>query len=560
MYFLTVIFIVLFSIQACICDDRGPEVETPLGIIRGTVETSVEGNPYSSFEGIPFAKPPVGELRFEEPVPIEPWLGVWNATNTHICLQTNLKGDLPILGTEDCLYLNVYVPGKTIDVNQSYPVNVHFHGGGFMMGSGDMMANSQFLMDSKNIILVSVNYRLSAFGFLSTEDEEIPGNNGMKDQVLALKWVRDNIRFFGGDSKAVTLTGYSAGGASVHLHYLSPLSRGLFAKGISHSGTAINPWVIKENPLVFAKRLADDVGCSISSTKQIKECLKTRPATVIIDKIRYYLEFGHMPFSPFAVVIDDKSKNPFLPEHPYDLMKNKKVFDAPWIASVTRDEGILPAGYYCEDKVLEEINKNFLEKAQLLLDYNYTLPMGKRSKVATQLKEYYFGKGKDINQQNFYRLVELFSHRLFTIGVEIATKLQSEAMESPVYFYYFNYDKSSNKVSKYFCNTKNIGGVSHCDDTVFAYGFYVLNAFSESDKKMRKNFKRLIETFITEDEPSFDENIKWMPTKGNELTYLNITDSDDIRLLKTTSLYPESVWADVNNAELYHMKSYSDEL
>lgn len=164
----------------------------------------------------------------------------------------------------------------------------------------------------------------------------------MKDQVVALKWVNDNIEYFGGNPNSITLTGMSAGAASVHLHYLSPLSKGLFQRGMSHSGTALNPWVIKENPLVFAKNLSASVGCPESPSKELKECIKRRPSNLLLEKSGIFKEYQQMPFSPFAVVIDGYSKNPFLPENPYQMLLKKKVADLPWLASMTRDEGIFP--------------------------------------------------------------------------------------------------------------------------------------------------------------------------------------------------------------------------
>nr|CAH7765727.1 unnamed protein product [Callosobruchus chinensis] len=129
------------------------------------------------------------------------------------------------LGEEDCLYINVYVPktrsGKLLDVV------AHIHGGAFMVGFSQEFIGDKYIMD-KDVIVVSFNYRLGALGFLSTEDDVVPGNNGLKDQALALKWIQEHIEAFGGNPKSVTLTGFSAGAASVHFHYFSPYSVGLF--------------------------------------------------------------------------------------------------------------------------------------------------------------------------------------------------------------------------------------------------------------------------------------------------------------------------------------------
>lgn len=125
-------------------------------------------------------------------------------------------------------------------------------------------------------------------GFLSTEDTVVPGNMGMKDQVMALKWVKDNIQYFGGNPNSITLVGMSAGGSSVHLHYMSPLSNGLFNRGFSMSGTALNPWVLAENSLQKAKQLASSLGCNMVTTREMIDCLRYRPARQIVQNVQQF--------------------------------------------------------------------------------------------------------------------------------------------------------------------------------------------------------------------------------------------------------------------------------
>lgn len=123
-------------------------------------------------------------------------------------------------------------------------------------------------------------------GFLSTEDDVVPGNMGLKDQSMALKWVHDNIESFGGDPKKITLIGLGTGGASVHYHYFSPLSAGLFQNGISLSGTALNYWANRRNNLDRTKKLGKAVGCSTSDTKELVECLKKSSADSIVKAVK----------------------------------------------------------------------------------------------------------------------------------------------------------------------------------------------------------------------------------------------------------------------------------
>lgn len=145
------------------------------------------------------------------------------------------------IGDEDCLYLNVFTPEKP-QVGKQLPVMVWIHGGGFANGCGNQEWYGPDYLVPKGVILVSINYRLAAFGFLSFANTECPGNFGLKDQSLGLKWVQQNISAFGGDPNNVTIFGESAGSASVHYQVLSPLSRGLFQKAIAQSACSINPF------------------------------------------------------------------------------------------------------------------------------------------------------------------------------------------------------------------------------------------------------------------------------------------------------------------------------
>lgn len=203
---------------------RNPVLKTEIGDVQGFTMKTIGGRDIYAFEGVPFAEPPIGRLRFRNPVPKKWSSGIINSvpTGNKNCIQTDLSRFFAVTGDEDCLYLNVYTP--EVDEFAELPVVVFFYGGAFLFGSKDQYGPAYML--DHNVILVTVNYRLGALGFLSTGDEVSPGNYGLKDQSLALKWVTQNINRFGGNPAKITLMGQSAGGASVHLHMLSKLSRG----------------------------------------------------------------------------------------------------------------------------------------------------------------------------------------------------------------------------------------------------------------------------------------------------------------------------------------------
>ncbi|KAE8572951.1 hypothetical protein A483_HHAL011677 [Halyomorpha halys] len=201
----------------------GPDLTISQGRLRGRVLNSRNGRKYFAFNSIPYAQPPVGNLRFMPPLPANNWSGLLDATKASpICYQWDYAKSVA-KGQEDCLYLNVYTP-KT--KNSSLPVMIYIYGGGFKVGDAGPAESSQYFMD-EDVVLVIPNYRLDRLGFLSLEDEIIPGNMGLKDQALALDWVRKEIRAFGGNPDLVTIFGNSAGGASAHYLCSAPRLSGI---------------------------------------------------------------------------------------------------------------------------------------------------------------------------------------------------------------------------------------------------------------------------------------------------------------------------------------------
>ncbi|NXD08265.1 SASB hydrolase, partial [Nothocercus nigrocapillus] len=228
-----------------------PEVVTKYGRIQGNrVRVNAAKRSVDVFLGLPFAKPPVGPLRFSEPQPPEPWEGVRNATSyPPMCLQdkaqgqflsdciTNRKEKVLLEMSEDCLYLNVYTPSDA-EEQEKLPVFVWIHGGGLVFGAASSYDGSA-LAAFDNVVVVTIQYRLGILGYFSTGDEHAQGNWGFLDQVAALRWIQENIIKFGGNPESVTIAGESAGGISVSALVLSPLAKGLFHKAISESGTMV---------------------------------------------------------------------------------------------------------------------------------------------------------------------------------------------------------------------------------------------------------------------------------------------------------------------------------
>jgi para-nitrobenzyl esterase len=214
------------------------QVKVDTGALSGAVRNGV-----LSFKGIPFAAPPVGELRWRPPQPARPWSGVRPATQYgHDCMQKPFPSDAAPLGAapaEDCLVLNVWRPANA---EKALPVMVWIYGGGFVNGGSSPEVYSGDRFAKQGVVFVSFNYRVGRFGFfgfpaLTAEHPDEPkGNYGYMDEIAALKWVKRNISAFGGDPNNVTVFGESAGGGSVHMLLTSPMAKGLFSKAIIESG------------------------------------------------------------------------------------------------------------------------------------------------------------------------------------------------------------------------------------------------------------------------------------------------------------------------------------
>ena len=236
---------IIFSVPV-LGQDNNLQVKISNGILEGTFNA---GTGIRSFKGIPFAQPPVGDLRWKEPQPVANWDGVRKADHFgHNPMEKKVFGDMGFRSdsmSEDCLYLNVWTPAKS--ANEKLPVLVYFFGGGFVAGDGSEARYDGESMAQKGIVSLTANYRLGVFGFMSHPEltKESPhhssGNYGLFDQNAALRWVQANIAAFGGDPNRVTIAGESAGSIAVSAQMASPLSKDLIAGAIGESGAMIYP-------------------------------------------------------------------------------------------------------------------------------------------------------------------------------------------------------------------------------------------------------------------------------------------------------------------------------
>ncbi|MGP2438606.1 carboxylesterase/lipase family protein [Streptomyces sp. JW3] len=305
----------------------GPTVTTRYGQVRGAAGESAH-----SYLGIPYAAPPVGSLRWRPPVPPARWSGVRDATTPgDPCMQTasgSPWGDLAGPGTpsEDCLYLNVHTPARPAPLKR--PVMVWIHGGGFTVGSGAFYDGSTLAADG-DVVVVTLNYRLGAFGYLAhpglagESAEGISGNYGLLDQQAALRWVRDNAAAFGGDPGNVTIFGESAGGGSVCQNLVSPRTAGLFDRAIAQSGCGFT-LPTQESQERGGTAWAQSLGCADAA------CLRALPA----DRL---LTAAQSPTARWTPNVDGA----VLPRQVTDALESGRFHRVPVLQGTTADEGRL---------------------------------------------------------------------------------------------------------------------------------------------------------------------------------------------------------------------------
>lgn len=506
---------------------------------------SSRGKEFAAFRGIPYALPPLGELRFESPKPAAAWNGELSAKeDANICTQRNIyTHDEEIVGDEDCLYLNVYTPKLSSESDKfkgGFPVMIWLHGCGWICGAGHSeFYHPKFLLNH-DMILVTVNYRLGPLGFLSTEDTVCPGNNGLKDQAMSIRWVHENIAAFGGDPNRVTIFGESAGGASVHYHMMSDLTKGLFHRAISQSGNAYCPWTLTRpgSAKKKATKVAELLGCPSKDSKQLVACLRTKKAFDIIATDRSFQIFGYCPMIPFRPVIEPVHPGAFLTEDPAVLSKHGRLLDIPWMTGITSEEGALVApGLYARNngELIKKLGKDFLNIAPITLLFGETCPKDEEKRVASEIRKFYFGNSPIDNSTRF-KVIDMYSDAWFTYAAQTSVRHYLEKQSSPVYYYYLAY-KGSASFSIIFGDPNNDYGVSHADELqyLFPVGEQLFKhiPLSKDDRKMIDVITSLWYNFASTGNPTPEVSeqipVKWKPVRTESLEYLHIG-QDNIRM------------------------------
>lgn len=388
------------------------QVVTENGILEGNYDTK---NGIQKYFGIPFAKPPVDDLRWRAPQPLDNWEGVRHAKSFGPrAMQAPIFGDMKFRSdgiSEDCLYLNVWTPATRNTKN--LPVLVYFYGGGFVAGDGSEPRYDGESMAEKGIVTVTVNYRLNIFGFfahpeLSAEASyKASGNYGLLDQTAALQWVQKNIAAFGGDPNKVTIAGESAGSISVSLQMASPLAKDMIAGAIGESGASIHP-TLPPTSLAEAEQIGSDFAQKAGYPKLAD--LRKASTREIYEIYNESKRFG------FPVVVDGY----FLPQTLPDIFEKGAQAQVPlllgWNSAEIPGMAFMQGQPYTEEAYVAKVKENYPEKH------------------AEILKLYPHGSAKEIE----YSATALASDRFIAYSTWKWFDLHRKNSQQPVYRYLYS--------------------------------------------------------------------------------------------------------------------------
>ncbi|GJQ85456.1 hypothetical protein Trydic_g23879 [Trypoxylus dichotomus] len=471
------------------------------GEIEGKqVKTVDKGQIYYSFEGIPYAAPPVGELRFADPKPPNKWNSVLDSTKPgKTCIEMYFEER----GYEDCLYLNVYAPAS----DKPLPVIVWIHGGGFSFIYTNNTLNGVDFFINEQVVFVTVHYRLGPFGFLSTEDGIIPGNFGLKDQVMAIEWVYQNIATFGGDPNKITLMGQSAGAACTAYLGIVPQLTGKISGIIQQSGTAISSFALGRYRRLGAYVLSTSLGLQSQNSTAILEHLRKVDAeelrknalTTSIDVLYGTGTFHGQLYTPG---MESKSNtNPLLTEMSYEQLKRGDFNKVPRMIGITSLEGIF---------LVDE----FTSKSEWYQNYDndvtrYTpVAMNTRSeKVGRLIKKHY--TNNTLFTSNVSNMVHYGTDEHFVRPILKDASLVSKYVKT--YFYQFSYEGKLG-----YPQERPLKGVDHGEELRYLFFDKNQGEVDEKDKLVRYKLVRLWTNFAKYGNPTpkkeeLLDNQIWLP-------------------------------------------------
>lgn len=530
-----VLFVLIFSFIFVSLRGQDTDIRTRLGVIRGRISTvNFGGKTYElkQFLGIPYAKAPVGDLRFRKPEALNSLESPFDATQYGFICPQIVSPDEPLVGKqdEDCLHLNIFVPTQGSDSSTGHAVMVWIHGGAFILGSSDEY-DGKIIAGYGNVIIVTINYRLGPLGFLSTMDSNCPGNFGLWDQTLALNWIRDNIDSFGGDTDRVTVFGESAGAVSGIMQGMLPENNGLFKRIIAQSGSpSVRSMNCSRNTLTRTTYIAGKMGCASADTAVMINCLRNVSWEDYMAAINALNNnFEDIEYVIFDPVVDGD----FIKHEPRDIYKHSKSqsyneieffksFDL--LSGMNQLEGAYYITFFVGDQdpdqfkpTREEMRKLFLPMATDLV-YNRTFPDSVMRLVESEYTNW-------TDPEDFHNIrlqyAKIFGDTGFAVPtVEFARLHMTSPPTSKTYVYKFMPRPSKRSAGTPVWTP----GANHADDLGFVFGFHNQPNAEAWEIELSKHMMRYWTNFAKTGNPNspMNEGPVWQEYDINNQHYMEL--------------------------------------
>ncbi|XP_049274220.1 acetylcholinesterase [Rhipicephalus sanguineus] len=464
---------------------------TSLGLVKGN-RLVVLGRPVEEYLGIPYAKPPIGGLRFTPPRPAEPWQGTLDARSRktacpQVFTMPHAFGNIE--HTEDCLHLNVWSPQNR--TQEAAPVLAWIHGGGFMQGSsGQSLYNGAVLAARTGLVIVGLNYRLGILGFLDANTTQAPGNVGLMDQNMALKWIRDHIGRFGGDPLKVTIFGESSGAMSAHAHVISPVSRGLFLRACLMSGTlqgqgfyqTVNESMSKGNTIAVALGCSDNETNMFTDPDTVVACLRSKNPFELARLASTIFKPKIFPFLPTF-------PNKFFPVEPRRAVKQGSFNAADLFVGVTSDEGAIALMFPISNEIIPREFHGGLTGTQFESSVRERVFAWLKADFARPLDAYIPKKNDSQSLRRGY--VDYLTDSLFVCPMHLTAE-EISSKEHSVYTYVFGHRSKKSTLPPWM-------GTPHGWDVSYTFGMPLVNQerFNAQDMNVSEVVITAVSTFAS---------------------------------------------------------------
>ncbi|KAJ8963269.1 hypothetical protein NQ318_018736 [Aromia moschata] len=509
-------------------------VETVSGKVKGRRATTHDaGKTYYAFQGIPYAEPPIDDLRFKAPVPAKKWTGLLKTQeDEHRCIQ-----GMDSTGSEDCLYINVFTLSTE---SPTLPVMVWIYGGSFIIGDSKIKNYAPDYFSGRR----SHSCYIQLSRFLSTEDEASPGNYALKDQILALKWVKENIHSFGGDPGKITLFGESAGSAAVSYLLQSPLTKNLYHRAILQSGTSLNLWSLSRNPRQTAFQIGKALDINTENSTVLVESLR-RVDSKLLQRTSLSTDLVQTVLSNprdgliFAPSIEPEHAEAVVTKKSHEMLKFGDFNRVPCIVGFNSEEGV-PYKEVIDYARLYLFTYDIFSSRLVPIDMNIDSYWTKIW-VGISIKAHYFG----LVPINFSEqaLVEYVTDDQFVRAIYEFVTLLSKYVR--VYFYRFSYQGQLGVDGK----DRKIPGVGHAEDLNYMWRRETnIDDPPKADHLTSKRLVTLWTNFAKTSNPTpvpdeILQNIVWPPATFRNITYLDI--GEDLKLNTSMVDYNIQFWKDL---------------